>query len=88
MSKNQSKTEDPVFFFEEPEEQTATKSGSEEAPPQPPDDSDAQSVKLSKTSTKPIDIPQKKKEFVPEYPSGRPHSPPFLSKGNPQHGKK
>lgn len=83
---NQSRTdgESLQFLFDEPElnkdhDEAATKSGRET--PQPStDNSDAQSVKLSETSTKPIDIPKKKKEFVPEYPSGRPH--PVVHHGN------
>lgn len=80
MANNQSKTdgESLQFLFDEAElnkdhDEAATKSGAET--PQPStDNSDAQFVKLSKTSTKPIDIPNKKEEFVPEYPSGRPHT--------------
>lgn len=79
MTERQSETEGEslLFLFDEaylnkghPEHEATTKYT--DTPPQSPtDDSE---VKLSETSTKPIDIPQKKKEFVPEYPSGRPHT--------------
>lgn len=67
-----------VFVFQFDEElksnnESVAKKSEVVSPQQSQEDlSESQPVELRQTCTKPIDIPKKKKEFVPEYGTARP----------------